>query len=108
MESKQYRLHQVQEKEYLHCNSLGKAMLAHMSEETVLEIIERHGLPKKTKNTITNLEDLLAELEDVREQGHAFDEEELITGLRCVAAPVRDSSENIFGAVSVLALLAGW
>lgn len=88
------------DREYLHCIALGKAMLAHMATERVDEIIETHGLPGYTEQTITAREDLLAELEAIRERGYAFDEEERIEGIRCVAAPVLENGE-IFGAISV-------
>jgi len=87
-------------REYLHCLSLGKAMLAYMTEERVGDIIEQHGLPSYTENTITTREDLLEELETIRQRGYAFDEEEIIEGIRCVAAPVQANGE-IFGAVSI-------
>jgi len=87
-------------REYLHCLSLGKAMMAHMSESRVNEIIDRHGLPKYTENTITAREALFEELEEIRERGYAFDREEKIQGLRCVAAPVMTKNE-IIGAISI-------
>lgn len=88
------------DREYLHCLSLGKAMLAHMSEERINKIIEKHGLPEYTDQTITTREELMAELEEIRERGYAFDEEEKIEGIRCIAAPVLEYGE-IFGAISV-------
>lgn len=87
-------------RQYLHCISLGKAMLAYMSQERVDEIIEKHGLPRQTENTITTREDLLEELEAIRERGYAFDDEEIIEGIRCVGAPVQ-ANDEVFGAVSI-------
>jgi DNA-binding IclR family transcriptional regulator len=88
------------DREYLHCISLGKAMLAHMSKEKVDEIIEKHGLPNYTDQTITTREGLMDELSEIRDRGYAFDREERIEGLRCVSAPVLENGE-IFGAISV-------
>lgn len=90
----------VGNREYLHCISLGKAMLAYMSEERVDEIIDRHGLPGFTASTITTREALFEELAEIRERGYAFDREEKIEGLRCVAAPVTMKGE-VVGALSV-------
>ncbi|MFB6223746.1 MAG: IclR family transcriptional regulator [Haloarcula sp.] len=87
-------------REYMHCISLGKAMLAHMPESRVDEIIEHHGLPKYTESTITTREALFEELEEIRARGYAFDRQEKIAGLRCVAAPVKTKDE-IIGAVSI-------
>lgn len=87
-------------REYLHCISLGKSILAYMPEEQVDEIIDQHGMPAYTDGTITDREELRDELETIREQGYAFDEEEKIEGIRCVSAPVR-ADGSIFGAISV-------
>lgn len=86
--------------EYMHCIALGKAMLSQLSKDRVDAIIERHGLPAFTDNTITDRATLHEELDTIREQGYAYDREERIEGLRCVAAPVR-SGDSILGAVSV-------
>jgi DNA-binding IclR family transcriptional regulator len=87
-------------REYMTCISLGKAMLAHMSEERVEEIIDRYGLPAYTEHTITDRDELLRELADIREKGYAVDQEEKIEGLECVASPVRIPN-GVLGAVSV-------
>ncbi|WP_408960396.1 IclR family transcriptional regulator [Natrinema sp. 74] len=91
----------VGKREYLHCISLGKAILAHYPRERVEEIIDRHGLPEYTPQTITSRDDLFDELETIRERGYAFDDEEKIEGLRCVAAPVKASENDVLGAVSI-------
>lgn len=88
-------------REYLHCISLGKAILAHLPRERVEEIVERHGLPEQTENTITDRDALFDELDAIRERGYAFDNEEKIQGLRCVASPVHDVRGAVLGAVSV-------
>lgn len=83
-----------------HSTGLGKSILAHYPEERVEEIIDRNGLPAATENTITSREELFDELETIRERGYAFDDEERIDGLRCVAAPIMDDDE-VCGALSV-------
>lgn len=88
-------------REHPHCISLGKAILSELPRGRVEEIIERHGLPEQSDNTITDPTELHAELDDVRERGYAFDNEEKIQGLRCVAAPVKDTDGGVIGAVSV-------
>ena len=85
----------------LHCTALGKSVLAHLPEKRVDKIVERHGLPQQTPNTITNRSDLHAELAKIREQGYAFDDEEVQPGLRCVAAPVFDFDGDVLGAISI-------
>lgn len=92
-------------RKYLHDNSLGKAVLAHLPEERVEQIIDERGLPPATDNTITDREELFNELEEIRERGVSYDLEEQLEGLRCVAAPIRYPSNhrtsNIIGGVSI-------
>lgn len=86
---------------HLHCTALGKAILAHLSEERVEEIIEERGLPKRTPQTITDSEELFDELAEVRERGYAYDQQERLSGLRCIAAPVTMQDGDVAGAISV-------
>jgi IclR family acetate operon transcriptional repressor len=85
----------------LHGTALGKAIMAHLPRERVNEIVERHGLPASTPNTITDRETLDDELARIREEGVAFDDEERIAGLRCVAAPILSKNDRVLGAISV-------
>jgi DNA-binding IclR family transcriptional regulator len=87
-------------REHMHSTALGKAILAHLPEERVHEIVDAHGLPQKTEFTITDREDLIDALETVRERGYAIDDEENVRGLRCLSAPVT-SPDGVVGAVSV-------
>jgi len=87
----------------LHTTALGKAVLAHLSESRVQEIIERHGLEPKTPRSIGSREELFDALESVRDRGYAIDDAERLEGLRCIGAPVKSSSDEVLGAVSVSA-----
>lgn len=101
-EAIQVNMYEEQET-YLHSTSLGKAILAHLPRDRVEEIIAERGMPPVTKHTITEFEELMKTLEEVRERGVAFDDEENIMGLRCVAAPILDESDTVRGAISVSA-----
>lgn len=85
---------------YLHTTAFGKAILAHLPDERVHEIIDRHGLVTETDRTISSMEQLFDELESIREVGYAFDDEERLSGLRCVAVPVL-TQDLVVGAISV-------
>lgn len=85
----------------LHETGLGKAILAHLPEERVNEIVDRHGLCGSTANTVTDQAELDEELNQIHEEGVAFDDEERISGLRCVAAPILSRDDRILGAISV-------
>jgi len=85
----------------LHATAAGKSILAFSPESEVHRVIERKGLPELTANTITDEEELFAALAEVRERGYAFNYEEHIEGLRAVAAPVENESDEVVGAISV-------
>jgi IclR family acetate operon transcriptional repressor len=85
----------------MHTTSPGKAILAHLPNSRVDAIVDRHGLSGMTEHTITDQEALDTELERVREQGYATDDEERLIGLRTVAVPVIDREETVHGAVTV-------
>lgn len=87
----------------VHLNHLsaGKAILAHLPEEKVNEIIERRGLPSKTQHTITDEAELFDELDAIRDQGYAFDMGEHIEGLWAVGAPVHTPDGDVLGALSI-------
>lgn len=72
----------------LHSLASGKAILAHLAEERVEEIIDNHGLPAQTENTIRSKEALHEELEATWERGYAINEHEANVGTRAVGAPI--------------------
>lgn len=86
---------------HLHNTALGKAILAHYPQTRVEEILDQQGMPALTENTITDKSALLEELERVRKEGVAYDDEERLEGLRCVAAPILNEDDDPVGAVSV-------
>jgi DNA-binding IclR family transcriptional regulator len=83
----------------LHSNAPGKAILAELPAERVDELLAE-GLPPRTDRTVTDERDLRAELETVRSNGYATDEEELIRGMCGVAAPIV-TERGVRGAVAV-------
>lgn len=87
----------------LHATSLGKAILAFLPEDRVDQILDHYGLPSETKNTVTDRSDLMDELEQVRADGVAYDDEEKLMGLRCVAAPITTPDQEVLGAISISA-----
>jgi IclR family transcriptional regulator, acetate operon repressor len=86
---------------YLHNTALGKALLAHLPRERVEEIIDHHGLPSVTAKTITDQGELFESLSKIQDRGVAFDDEERIKGLRCVAVPILDDEGKAMAAMSV-------
>jgi IclR family acetate operon transcriptional repressor len=85
----------------MHSSGIGKALLAHFSEDRVRTITGRIGLARFTDNTITNIDTLLEELAAVRTNGYAFDNEERTTGMRCIASPVFDPYGEPVAGISI-------
>ena len=85
----------------LHASSLGKAMLASLSDEEVAQRLHPAGLPRFTARTFTDPDALLAELAAVRRRGWAIDDEEHAEGLRCVGAAIHNEHGAVIGAISV-------
>lgn len=85
----------------LHQTAGGKAILSHFSDGRIEQIIDKYDLTAQTENTITNRDELHDELESIREEGVAFDNEEHIQGLRAVAAPIKLPNGQICGSLGV-------
>jgi DNA-binding IclR family transcriptional regulator len=79
---------------------VGKALLAYIPEEELGRRYPHGRLKRYTDQTITDLNDLRADLNRVRKQGYAVDREEHEVGVKCVAAPTFDH-KGIAAAVSV-------
>ncbi|WP_418281641.1 IclR family transcriptional regulator [Halorubrum sp. DTA98] len=97
----EYHTAKEQKPDYLHFTASGKAVLAALPEERVDRIVDTHGLPRKTSNTITDREELFEELSTIRSQGYAINDEEEIVGIRAVGAPIRDADGAVLGGMSV-------
>jgi IclR family KDG regulon transcriptional repressor len=83
-----------------HAAAGGKMLLSELSPSEIREIYHSGPLKVYGKNTITRMDQLLKELEKVRKQGYAIDDEEYYVGVRCVAAPVR-AGGKIVAAISI-------
>ena len=72
----------------LFAGAVGKVFLATMNEEQANRIIRSKGLPRFTDNSIVDTASYYKELNKVRENGYAVDDEEYIMGVRAVASPL--------------------
>lgn len=93
-------LSQVGRRLPMYCTGVGKCLLAYIREEDLQTIIKK-GFQPFTPNTIVDEQQLKKELEKIRENGYAFDMEEIEMGLRCVAAPVKDARAEVIAAISL-------
>lgn len=83
-----------------HCTGVGKALLAHLTDEELLARYPSGKLTRYTEHTITSLDRLRAALAEVRKQGYAIDQEEHELGVKCVAVP----TFNHLGIVAAMSL----
>lgn len=84
-----------------YCTSMGKAQLIDLAADELRDLLGEGPYPSRGPNTLTSPEALVAELEKVRQQGYAVNDEELAAGLRSVAAPIRDCDGLIVAAINI-------
>jgi DNA-binding IclR family transcriptional regulator len=87
----------------LHITAVGKVFLAADGPEKSAEYVKRTGLPKYTDNTLTSPDDLLREIDKVRRQGYAFDNEEAEKGVSCIGAGIYNDEGRLVAGLSVSA-----
>lgn len=88
------------EKKPLHATSLGKALLAFAGEALRSDLLQRVDFTRYTENTLTTREALLADLSITRARGYAQDDQEIIDGVVCVAAPIFGADGKVVAAAS--------
>ncbi|YAL83474.1 IclR family transcriptional regulator [Dermacoccaceae bacterium W4C1] len=71
-----------------HCRAAGKALLAQLDDAQARGVLERVGMPAMTPRTVTDIDELVAQLAQIREQGFATEDGEMELGVRCLAVPV--------------------
>jgi len=84
-----------------HCNALGKALLAFTNPVQVNQIITAHPLNRFTDSTFTFPKRLLAAVDDVCRVGVAYEDEEVVDEVACVACPVKDPFGAVVAAISL-------
>jgi DNA-binding IclR family transcriptional regulator len=85
----------------LHVTALGKALAAFLPAELRASVLSTIKFQPATPKTIMNLVQFRQELEKIRRQGYAVDDEEAVQGARCVSAPILSSDREPIAAVSV-------
>jgi DNA-binding IclR family transcriptional regulator len=84
-----------------HSTALGKVILASLRDDQLTRFLERVELKPSTEKSITEVPVLLREIDEIRRSGIAFDDGEFNAEVRCIAAPVRDFTGNIIGALGI-------
>jgi DNA-binding IclR family transcriptional regulator len=84
----------------IYCSSVGKAILSFSDPETEKRILKDIKLVRYTKNTITSMKKLQAEIAQIRKNGYAVDRGEEYENVYCVAVPLF-RNEKLVGALSL-------
>ena len=87
-------------REYPHCTSAGKALLATLPPEQARALALEAGMPARTVRTITDPDDLLRDLELSAARGYTIDDEEDSEGVFCVGAAIFDRNGERVAAIS--------
>jgi IclR family pca regulon transcriptional regulator len=87
----------------VHSTAIGHAILAFLSREEQVQILEARPREKLTERTIVDLEKLLQRLKQVRARGYAVSDQENVSGLCVLSAPVFDTDGYPVAAISVAA-----
>ncbi|MDF2670686.1 MAG: IclR family transcriptional regulator [Paenibacillus sp.] len=85
----------------LHATAMGKVLLSGMSDEEIVQLYPDGELGKLTEQTLSHLDELLEQLQKIRQDGLAFSSGESVQGIQCVAAPITNASNEIVAAMSV-------
>lgn len=80
----------VGKRSYLHTHAPGKAILAQLPRDEVRDVIDYHGLPTYTTETITDADTLMQELDTVRDQGYAVSDGEAALGVQSIGVDFED------------------
>jgi IclR family transcriptional regulator, pca regulon regulatory protein len=86
-----------------YCTAMGKLLMAFLPDEEQRSLLSEVRPTRMGPNTITSKTQLRAELENIREEGFAVNDQELAPELYAIAAPVRSESHEVVAAVSMTA-----
>jgi len=92
---------QVGKRAPMSCTGVGKALLAYLPWEYSKKYILEKSFVVKTSKSIKSEEELYEELENIKRRGYSIDDEEIETGLKCVAAAIFNHKKEPVAAISL-------
>lgn len=84
-----------------HLSALGKVILANIGNEDLEKYMRSVNFEKRTANSIISKKQLIDELDAIKDNGYAIDNEEYEVGLKCIAAPIFDLNGTVVAAISI-------
>ncbi|TKR25056.1 IclR family transcriptional regulator [Natronomonas salsuginis] len=85
----------------LHTTASGKSILAQLENDEVRQIAKKQGLDAKQENTISDIDELLEELDEIRERGYAINRGERVEGIWAIGSDLYSPGEDIHAAISI-------
>lgn len=85
----------------VYCTAAGKVLLASTIEQEQRVSLPLAEIKQYTPNTITDTQHLIRHLQTITMQGYALEDEEMDLGVRGIAAPIRDYTRRVVGAISI-------
>jgi DNA-binding IclR family transcriptional regulator len=96
------RLHSwVGKRSPAHLTSMGKVLLAGLSDRALDLLYPNEELEAPTPYSISTKSALKGQLAKIRMNGYALDNEELEIGLRCVAAPIYGHDQRVIASLTI-------
>ncbi len=89
-----------------HSSAVGKILIGFMKPHEITEILDGYSFARHTPNTICDRAQFRLELEQVKTNRHAVDNQENEPGVRCAAVPLFDHSGKVSAAISISTMLS--
>lgn len=86
-----------------YCTGVGKAALSTLTDDKVRGLFAGGRFTAFTPSTLTNIDGLLSEINQIRADGYGFDREEHEPGIHCIAAPVASKDGRLVAGISITA-----
>lgn len=87
----------------LNASASGKLALAYSKEIDIAKVFEKNILHKYTKSTITDIELLKKEIDDIRNKGYSLEKSEVEIGIHCISVPIFKINSEFIGTISIMA-----
>jgi IclR family transcriptional regulator, pca regulon regulatory protein len=84
-----------------YCTSLGRMLLAGLPDEEVRQLLQASTLEARTRHTLTDVDALLAKVQQARRQGWCLVNQELEEGLVSIAAPIVNRAGRTIAALNI-------
>lgn len=85
----------------MHASGIGKALLSAFSDSRLERFLQNCPFERFTPQTIVTRQGMLDEMQSIRANGFAFDNEEKSIGMRCIAAPIVNYMGQAVAGISI-------